>query len=158
MVASTHNAKKPMPSRKRWHGVFDSVWHCHPSDLTQSSRYVARVAWDRMGWPTLPRLGGGMFWAGHRAVSQTILLNVCVRFSYLRWPARRGKVSRHFFTFADDDESIPWEGRAETSGWDFHWPQPCNSQRASCTLGRPRLLSTSTNQSSMEIRRSCGCR
>ena len=65
------------------------------------SRYIVRVAWDRMGWPTLPRLGGGMFWAGHRAVSQTILSNMCVRFSCLRWPARRGKVSRHFCTFAD---------------------------------------------------------
>ena len=67
----------------------------------QPSRYIARAAWDRMGWHALPPLGGGIFWGGHRAVSQTILSNVYVRFSCLRGPARRGKVSRHFYTFAD---------------------------------------------------------
>ena len=83
----------------RWIGVIARVGNS--TNSRQFSHEIVRIAWNFWGLHGGALLGHGIPRAGHRAVSQTILLNVCVRFSCLRWPARRGKVSRHFCTFAD---------------------------------------------------------
>ena len=110
----------------------------------QPSRYVARIAWDRRGRPTLPLLGDGILWGGHRAVSQTILSKVYARFSCLPGPARRGKVSRHFFTFAD----------AVTS-----WISACAEAILILSLHNPHLINvlpvTSQRLRIQSLRRRC---
>ena len=59
-VTSAHNAEKPRLSCKGRHWIIDAVWHCFHPDPMQSSRDIVRIAWDRMGLPSLPPLEGGI--------------------------------------------------------------------------------------------------
>ena len=101
-IAPPHKVKKPRLPHQGWHWNIRTARDCRHPDPMQSSRDIARIAPDRMGWPTLPPLGGGILLVGHRGVAQTILQGVCMHFSCFPGPACAGEASRHFCTFADD--------------------------------------------------------